>query len=1052
VTTTAGRPVPESPYKGLVPYFEEDAPFFFGRQDEQEIIAANLQAYRLTLLYGPSGVGKSSVLRAGVAHHLREAARSTVGVPEYVIVVFSAWRDDPVAGLVEAIHSALAASIATAAEAKPDDLLSDTLAKWTADHDTELLVILDQFEEYFLYHPESSDERSFAHQFARAVNRRDLRVNFLVSIRDDALSKLDRFKGRIATLFDNYLRIDHLGREAAAEAIERPIEEYNRRSSDSKPVTIEPALTRAVLDQLGTGRVTLGARADAGVLNQKVGAGERIETPLLQLVMTRLWKEERAAASNVLRLETLTRLGGAERIVRTHLDAAMSSLTAVDRLMAARAFRYLVTPSGTKIAHTLVDLADYAGIPPEQLAALAEKLSSGEVRILRPVSTSPGSAAVARYEIFHDVLAAAIADWRRRTEVEHTRRVDTLLRPLHRCAWTLGTVCLAATATIAVAFLTAIGHDPDSSDWSLSPFLIGGAIVLGLLLLAGTGVWAIRRATTILMALRAGFTWPALADVVADRQGTLGDLASGRGTYGTIASEGRARIRGRKRHQVILWLMAAVAPAAGIVAVVALGSRGLIRLSDTPAVVIGPSLLFLTGIGALWLMNALTLRKASRGAPPGSEARHDRHSARDPLDGVVAAEPFAAPVRRARYVFAVWVLGVSLLCLATALASLPVAFTVIAAPILTGEFHIRDLKIRQAEMRLPPDPTQTPLAAGRAYYSLVEAGRTASAKSYEHAVPRVISAPSWTVTEDNPFDERLPEVFKTLIERAAKGLDERQRRFVERFAAFDGFAESAQVARAAEIDYLGARLRPGHRFPVSLAAEVSMTGGLTRSYCYIAKAALELADNRRPEAETTLKEMISFALVVISESHSLLEVLLSDQMLTYGLKGLEQLYRATGETERATEIQRQREAGTTVPSTSDTYFLRQNLVSQKALRETLERVAKNPERPRGERWDALALAGLLPCTNAMEVLFGPSELVESIFESSRAALVRFPSEQELFDNTRSSVPLLGQLMKESAEYEGGVAAHVGRWSGTVFGNDRIKFCPGIAAILRESAW
>ena len=60
-----------------MPFTEEQAEYFFGREEERKIIAANLMASRLTLLYGPSGVGKSSVLNAGVAHDLRaEAADS----------------------------------------------------------------------------------------------------------------------------------------------------------------------------------------------------------------------------------------------------------------------------------------------------------------------------------------------------------------------------------------------------------------------------------------------------------------------------------------------------------------------------------------------------------------------------------------------------------------------------------------------------------------------------------------------------------------------------------------------------------------------------------------------------------------------------------------------------------------------------------------------------------------------------------------------------------------------------------------------------------------
>ena len=55
-----------APYRGLTPYTETDAAYFFGRTAEITTITANLEVSRLTLLYGPSGVGKTSVLRAGV--------------------------------------------------------------------------------------------------------------------------------------------------------------------------------------------------------------------------------------------------------------------------------------------------------------------------------------------------------------------------------------------------------------------------------------------------------------------------------------------------------------------------------------------------------------------------------------------------------------------------------------------------------------------------------------------------------------------------------------------------------------------------------------------------------------------------------------------------------------------------------------------------------------------------------------------------------------------------------------------------------------------------
>jgi WD40 repeat protein len=406
----------ERPYKGLMPYDEADAPFFFGREGESEIISANLMASRLTLLYGPSGVGKSSVLRAGVVRHLRLLATQNLierGTPEFAVVIFSAWRDDPVTALVAQVEKGVASFL----PGQPWDetgkgSLIDALRFWSEQIDGDLIIILDQFEEYFLYHSQEDGEGTFAVEFPRAVNRQDLRTSFLISVREDALAKLDRFKGRIPSLFENYLRIDHLDREAARSAIELPIAEYNRLQKDGQDASIEPELVEAILNQIKTGQVMLGA-AGRGVVE---GVAEsRIETPYLQLVMTRLWDEEtQISRAPFLRLFTLERLGGAERIVRTHLDTTMDALPADERDAAARIFRYLVTPSGTKIAHAAADLAEYAQISPSQIEPILEKLSSTGVRILRPVAPPLDQPGLPRYEIFHDVLAGAIVDWRAR--------------------------------------------------------------------------------------------------------------------------------------------------------------------------------------------------------------------------------------------------------------------------------------------------------------------------------------------------------------------------------------------------------------------------------------------------------------------------------------------------------------------------------------------------------------------------------------------------------------------------------------------------------------
>ncbi len=401
----------DRPYRGLMPFSERQAPFFFGRDAERKIVTANLLASRLTVLYGPSGVGKSSLLNAGVAWDLRRLAQQNLqefGTPEFSVIVFGAWRDDPRSGLARVLSQQISEDI--------PGRLAEKLDRVSSRLNCDLLVILDQFEEYFLYHTHEDYKGGFATEFAEAVNQ-SVRTSFLISIREDSLAKLDRFEGPIPGILGNRLRVDHLNLHAAREAIQKPLEEFNRsRSRDEPSMAIEDTLVEKVLQQVGSGRMVRAVSGDTPVRGpiDSHRTDERVETPYLQLVMTRLWYEEERAGSRVLRVETLDRLGGAAKIVGTHLDAAMSSLTPAETEVAARIFNHLVTPSRTKIAHSVADLANYAGVTPEALALLLRELSTGENRILVPVAPSPDETTGVRYQILHDILAAPVLDWRTR--------------------------------------------------------------------------------------------------------------------------------------------------------------------------------------------------------------------------------------------------------------------------------------------------------------------------------------------------------------------------------------------------------------------------------------------------------------------------------------------------------------------------------------------------------------------------------------------------------------------------------------------------------------
>jgi hypothetical protein len=417
------RPGPASPYVGLVPFGADDARFFFGRSQEVAIVSANLRSSRLTLLYGPSGVGKSSLLQAGVVHGLRrESLRGDDDAP-FAICTYRTWLEDPVRGLTEAAHAALQELAGDEPLAPPAATLTESLEAWTGQAGT-LLVVLDQFEEYFQYHDEETpggELTGFAAELARIVNDRAVDVHVLLSIREDAWSRLDRFEGHIPALFLNYLRVDHLERAAAREAIEGPVGAWNRLHSRDAPYYVEPALVDAVL-----AAATGDALADAaGVETRAAGEpdGGGVEAPFLQLVLERIWRATVEDGTRVLALATLEHLGGAKAIVERHLLEALGGLTRRDQDVASDCFQFLVSRERTKRAQAAADLAGWTGRRQAEITAVLGALCTAESgRILRAIAPAVDEGQGPSYELFHDVLAEPVLAWRRRHEAERARR------------------------------------------------------------------------------------------------------------------------------------------------------------------------------------------------------------------------------------------------------------------------------------------------------------------------------------------------------------------------------------------------------------------------------------------------------------------------------------------------------------------------------------------------------------------------------------------------------------------------------------------------------
>ncbi len=142
-----------------------------------------------------------------------------------------------------------------------------------------------------------------------------------------------------------------------------------------------------------------------------------IELPYLQLALTKIWTAEEGPDARALRESTLidaSKLGGVQKIVEDHVNNVMKRLTLDEKQLCVRLFDRLVTPIGSKIAYPTAGLADRRivgeGVRPGQVEAVLNKLTPKDARILKPVVINglPG------FEIFHDVLAPAVLQWRER--------------------------------------------------------------------------------------------------------------------------------------------------------------------------------------------------------------------------------------------------------------------------------------------------------------------------------------------------------------------------------------------------------------------------------------------------------------------------------------------------------------------------------------------------------------------------------------------------------------------------------------------------------------
>ncbi len=382
-------PLPEEPYRGLSVFGPEHAGLFFGREREIRAVVERLRASTFVLVAGDSGVGKSSLCRAGVLPQLQAG-----GVAQRRFEVISLSLG---ARPLHALAAALCGWLGVDEQAAADSLRSapEQLAVRIRDvKGAEGRALFVDGLEDLVSLPEA-DELDALGRFLGALAVRSPVFRLLATARSDSLTRLAALPLLGAALTDALYLLRPLSDEGLRQAIEGPA-----RAADFR---LEP---ESMVDEL-----VAAARVGPGAL------------PLVQFALAELWRR-RDPARRIVRREELAAMGGVGGALARHADEVMEQLAPPQRRAAEQLLPRLVTAQGTRARRTRADLLSAGG---PHAAAVIRDLVASRILISGDADTSD-----ATVELAHDAL---IQNWERlRALLGHDEQKRALAQRVERAA------------------------------------------------------------------------------------------------------------------------------------------------------------------------------------------------------------------------------------------------------------------------------------------------------------------------------------------------------------------------------------------------------------------------------------------------------------------------------------------------------------------------------------------------------------------------------------------------------------------------------------------
>jgi WD40 repeat protein/serine/threonine protein kinase len=418
----------QSPFRGLLPFTERYADFFFGRDAEIISFLERIREEPVVPVVGPSGAGKSSFIQAGVIPRLRDQGawivlslrpgsepflglasrlaqgesvtrgQTQTGYPTVSIRpkgrgALTPGRSGELEGLLTGGEQALAARLA-----ETPSLLSLVLLKLAELESSRVLLFVDQLEELYTLVPDETVRRRFMQALCTAADDPQDPVRVVFTLRDDFLVRL-----------------------AEGDAARRALEHVTvLRSPDA--AALEEILVRP-LEAVAYGY------DDPNLVREMVAEvhGEPASLPLLQFVTRSLWDRRDRVKRQLLR-SVYVELGGVAGSLARHADGVLEGLPATQVRLARAMLLRLVTDEGTR--RTLPRSQVLHGLPDEAEGVLTRLTQSRMVTVRK--ARGDAGALEAELELAHESL---ISSWRTLARwVEESREELVFLAQIRQAA------------------------------------------------------------------------------------------------------------------------------------------------------------------------------------------------------------------------------------------------------------------------------------------------------------------------------------------------------------------------------------------------------------------------------------------------------------------------------------------------------------------------------------------------------------------------------------------------------------------------------------------